>query len=244
MVKFIYYLAAIGSPNFQVKKDILRHNLNYIYSKLNENFDIMINCYENNTNVSDILHVNDYPFIDNIFFYCKKGMLIELWNTNSFHKKLNNYDYIFFILDDVEIESLDIKEFIDIKKKYGIEFFSPRVEKSTYDYMQYPIENRLSITNRLEIFCLLLTYTDFIKYLSINDVNNPYIWGVDFMMAHFNIKTAICYKFNVVHKLAGGTYSQKAEESMNKYLKKYGYNNLKEVINKYPEEIKETIYLV
>uniref|UniRef100_A0A6C0LF05 Glycosyltransferase n=1 Tax=viral metagenome TaxID=1070528 RepID=A0A6C0LF05_9ZZZZ len=243
MVKFVYYLAAIGSPNLQAKKDILQHNLIYIYNKLNENFDIVINCYEKGCTIADILDKNECPFIDNIFFYCRTGMLVELWNTNPFHKKIKNHDYIFFILDDVEIKSLDIKEFIDLKNKYNIEFLSPRVEKSTYDYMQYPVKNKLSITNRLEIFCLLLTYKDFMKYLSINDVNNPYIWGVDFMMAHFNIKTAICYKFTIIHKLPGGSYLKKAEESMNKYLKKHGYNNLKEIIDKYPEDIKENIYI-
>jgi len=243
MVKFIYYLAAIGEQDLEVKKDILYYNLNYIYNQLNENFDIMINCYEEEYDVKKIIDTNMFPYINNIYFHCKKGMLFELWYTNPYHDELKKYDFIFFILDDVKIKFLDMKEFIYVKNTFNVELLSPRVEDCVWDYMHYEIGNRLAFTNRLEIFCLLLTYDDFIKYLFINDIDNSYIWGVDLLMAHFDIQSAIFYKFTVIHKLPGGKHGQKAGEAMNKYLKKHGYENLEEVISRYPEPMKKIIYL-
>ena len=42
---FLYYLAAIGGPNLEIKLHILKNNLNYLHiNNNNKQFDIMLNC--------------------------------------------------------------------------------------------------------------------------------------------------------------------------------------------------------
>jgi hypothetical protein len=234
---FIYYLAAIGDPNFNIKYDILSKNLIYIYHNLKQNFDIIINCYK--TDIDVLLYINKqkFPFLNNIYIHTQKGILVELWNTNPYHNLLSNYDYIFFILDDVEIISMDIHKLIQIKKDYSIDFISPRVEKSTWKYMRKYTTNILGFTNRIEIFCLLLTYNNFNQFLSINDINNPNTWGIDYILPYYKIKTAVYYEFGVLHKLPSASNHEKAIKDMVQYLKKHGFKHDKHIKEKYSEDI-------
>ena len=187
-MKFLYYLAALGNPDFEIKINILKNNLHYIFKDINQNFDILINCYDD-IDIASFINNDDYPFLDNIYINYKTGKLIELWNYNPYHVHLSNYDYILFILDDIEIENINIHELIKIKNQYNIEFISPRVEYSTWEYMNLYSGNKVGITNRIEIYCFLFSYENFIKFLSINDIENPNTWGVDYIMAHYKIKT-------------------------------------------------------
>lgn len=243
-MKFLYYLAALGNPDFEIKLNILKNNLHYIFKDINQQFDILINCYDD-IDVASVINKTNFHFLDNIHINYKKGKLIELWNDNPFHLYLSNYDYILFMLDDIEIENINIYELIKIKTQYNIEFISPRVEHSTWEYMNLYSGNKLGITNRVEIYCFLFNYENFIKFLSINDIDNPNTWGVDYIMAHYKIKTAIYYKFNVIHKLQSksntvNNYDQ-AIFDMDKFFKKNGYNSREDFLKKFPDDIIEVI---
>jgi hypothetical protein len=243
-MKFLYYLAAVGNPDYKIKIDILKNNLNYIFNDIKINFDILINCYDD-SDIKSIINKKNFNFLDNIYIRHRPGKLIELWKDNPYHVHLSNYDYILFILDDIEIKNMSIYELCKIKNRYNIEFISPRVENATWGYMNLYSGNKLSITNRVEIYCFLFTYENFIKFISINDIENPNIWGVDYMMAHYKIKTAIYYKFNVLHKLQNKSNTlnnyDKAIFDMDKFFKKNGYKSREDFLNKFPNDIVETI---
>lgn len=245
-MKFIYYLAAIGNPDFEIKIDILKKNLHCIFKDINQNFDILINCYDD-ANVTSVVNKTVFPFLDNIYINYKPGKLIELWNDNPYHVYITNYDYILFILDDIEIKNINVSELIQIKNQHNIEFISPRVEHSTWEYMNMYSGDQLAITNRIEVYCLLFDYGNFMKFLSINDIENPNTWGVDYIMAHYKIKTAICYKFNVIHKLQNKSNTIKNYDQaiidMDKFFKKNGYNSREDFLNKFPNDIIEVIEL-
>ena len=240
---FLYYLAAFGYPNIESKYNILSNNLNYIYNNTKQNFDLLINCYSIDIDISKFINKSKFPFLDNIYIHFQTGILFDLWVNNPYHEVLKNYDYIFFILDDVEIVSLDIYEMVDLKKKYNIEFISPRVENATWDYMRLECNNILRITNRIEIYFILMDYNNFQTFLKLNSIDNPHIWGVDLMMGHYKIKTAIYYKFSVNHKLISNSNSVKACNDMIMYLNKHGYRDLNDVLEKLPYLI-ETIYVL
>ena len=94
---FLYYLAAIGSPNLKTKIDILSHNLNYLYENIKIKFDIMLNLYD--IYDEDVLTMlKTLPFIENIIIHRKVGILAELYLTNPHHNLIDNYEYIFFLL--------------------------------------------------------------------------------------------------------------------------------------------------
>ena len=76
-MKFCYYLASIGNPNLDTKLTILIDNLNYIYNDINNSFDIIVNCYETDKNIINCIknQINNLNFINNMYFYSKKGLL-------------------------------------------------------------------------------------------------------------------------------------------------------------------------
>lgn len=244
MVKILYYLAAFGEPNINTKYDVLIHNINYIYNNLKTHFDLFVNIYDE-TNFESVINKSTFQYLDNIIISKKTGILSELWINNTYHECLANYDYIFFILDDVKIEKLDILTLIKIKKLHNIDIISPRVRKSTWQYMKGGggINNSVTITNRLEIFCLFLTYIDFEKFISINDIKNPNIWGVDYIFPYYNLKTAICNKYTVEHVLKSNSDHVKAIEQMDQYILKHGYDSREDLLEKIPNDIVTIISL-
>ena len=228
-------MPAIGSPNLNIKLEILDHNLKYIYNNIKIKFSISLNCYDNFKVINDF--ICKYSFLDNSYTYNKKGVLTELWLTNPHNTNLSEYDYILFILDDVKIKNLDIKTLIDIKNKYQLNVLSPKVINSTYAYLNK--YDNLLITNQLEVYCLLLTFNDFNQYASINTTENKWMWGVDLLFWFFNIKTGIYNKNVVKHMLASNSDQRCASKLGRKYIQKHGFKSLKNLISRNP--IKEII---
>ena len=230
---FLYYLAAIGSPDMGKKVKILLDNLQSLYKNLQSSFDIMVNCYDiENKTLEPML--KSLPFLKNIYFYKKKGRLVELWKTNPYHSNLSKYMYILYILDDVKIDKLNLLELVSIKRLYEIEFLSPKVVGGTWDYMRNQPSNTLALANNIELFCLLLTSNDFNKLMEINDIENAYTWGVDLLLGHFQIKSAIYFNNCVTHCLSTNTDRKIAADQMHDYIRKHGYKTVDEIREKYP----------
>lgn len=222
-MNIIYYLAAIGYPDMNIKLDILIKNLNYLHNQINRNFSIIINCYGHQDEVMNC--INQLSFLDNIYLhYVEKAILTELWLTNPYNDLVKDYDYLLFIYDDVEIENMNINDMINIKNKFNIELLSPRIEQSTHSFMNTHQDNSLSFMNALEIYCLLLTYDDFKRYLSIQTLENKWTWGTDILFGYFKINAAIYYKYSANHKLPSKSNQSIASKQMVKYLRKLDLN--------------------
>jgi len=226
IMRFLYFLAAIGecgaNGGLDFKLQILDHNLRYVYQKLRTKFDIVINCF----NSYDIVYnfVRKYHFIGEIIGRNKDGHLVELWMMNPPNIYFSKYDYIFFILDDVQINNIDFYDLIRVKRAHRIEIISPKVLNSTHDFMS-KYDNVLTLNNCLEVYCLLMTYNDFIKYLSMNTCENKYIWGVDFLFGHYKIRVGVYNKYTVNHKIKIVHDNDDVPcDAANKYLTSNGIN--------------------
>jgi hypothetical protein len=237
MSKLLYYLAAFGSPNVDSKCNILCHNINYIHASINSNFDLFVNVYDDNFSFETFINKHKFPFLNNIIIYRKKGILSELWVDNPYHNRLSNYDNILFILDDIKIIKLNMGTLINIKTQHNIEFLSPAVRKATWSYMKPTKTNSLVLTHRLEIFCLLLKYTDFMKFMNLTSIDNPNMWGVDYMMSHYKIKCAIYNDCVVEHMFKSASDHQCAINQMNIYFKQHGFNSREDFLLKYPNDL-------
>ena len=198
-MRFVYYIAAIGNGGLDRKLEILSKNLNYLYNNLKEKFDIVVNCYNSYNEIETFLQ--RFDFLNLKLFHQKAGILTELFLTNPHNASLGNYDYILFMLDDVEIQHMDLRGMIHVKEKFKIEVFSPKVISSTHPFMNTYDSAFLTINNAIEVYCLLLRYKDFVKFLSMHTIENKWMWGADFLFGHLNIKAGVCYKYTVVHKM-------------------------------------------
>ena len=125
-MKFLYYLAAIGGPRLDDKLKILTRNLLYINQTLQQNFSIVINCYNHVEEISKF--IKQFTFLDAILFhYRPNSVLTELWFTNPYIKIINTFDEILFILDDVSISRLNISKLINIRKANHLDIISPSI---------------------------------------------------------------------------------------------------------------------
>lgn len=229
-MRFVYYLAAIGNSNLERKLAILSKNLNYIYNNINVKFDIIVNCYNNYDAINFYLQGCD--FLNKILIHNKKGVLTELFLTNPYNASLVNYDYILFILDDVEIQGMDIRSMISIKERFKIEILSPKVINSTHSFMNIYDSNTLTINNAVEVYCLLLKYKDFVRFTTIHTVENKWMWGADFLFGYFNIKAGVYNGAVVKHMLLPSKRNiNNANNLMHDYLRKVNFRGtLNEII--------------
>ena len=229
-MRFVYYLAAIGHRGLDVKLNILAKNLHYIYSLLNTNFDIVVNCY----NSEDVVYnfVQQFNFLNTKMFHNKPGVLTELFLTNPHNASLSKYDYILFMLDDVEIQELNLRDMINIKEKYKLEILSPKVINSTHPFMNTYAPNMLTINNALEVYCLLLKYKDFQRFLSIHTIENKWMWGADFLFGYFNIKAGVYHNSSVKHMLLPSKKNtNNAQTLMRAYLRQMNFfGSIKDII--------------
>ncbi len=240
-MKFIYYLAAIGAPDIIKKLEILSNNLTYIYSNIKTNFDIILNCYSD----FEMIHkfVSSHYFIDNVYVHNKKGVLTELWLTNPHNSLIENYDYLLFILDDVQIVNLDINKMIEIKNKFDIAILSPKVLKASHQFMSKYCNNMLTLNNSVEIYCILFKPKEFNDYCLINTVENKWMWGVDLLFGHFGISAGIFYGYEVEHMFPSKSNGIEASALCVKYLISKGFTSVSQVRFKYPE-IKRELGLI
>ena len=217
-MRLLYYIACIGNPDLDIKTEILISNLNYIYSDIQCNFDVCINCYETDKGTYDNLlsKLDGLDFINHYYVYVKAGVLTELFLTNPHNKLVDNYDYILFIMDDVKIFDMKLHEMIRIKELLNISVISPKIINSTYTYMH--IHNDVTINNFLEIYLLVLTPSDFIRFIGLYTIENKWMWGIDLLFGHFNIKAGVVNKFTAIHMLPSKSNHRDAQTQLMTYI--------------------------
>jgi hypothetical protein len=213
-MKLLYYLPAFGKGNIDTKYNILLHNLEHLHNTTNESFDICINFY---TICEDVkAKVTSLPFINNLYVYEKEGVLTELFLTNPNNEYISSYDYMLFILDDVQLIDFDIKKMIEVKEKYNIEILSPKIINSTYTFMYENTD--LTINNFLEVYLLLMKPNDFTRFCSMHTIENKWMWGADFLFGHYKIKTGILNNYVANHVLPSESNREEAYQNMCEYF--------------------------
>ncbi len=227
-MKFLYYLACIGNPNLETKLKILDSNIEKIYSNIKVNFDLVLNIYSDFQTIRN--HLVKYSCIDNILIYEKPGVLTELWLTNPSNDLIVNYDYILFILDDVEIINFDFDSMVKFKNENELQILSPYVYNSTQT--RWFDSKRSTLNNMLEVFCLLLTPPDFKLFCSIHTIENKWMWGVDYTFGYRNINTGVYIGSSVKHHFRALKHNELAMLLAKDYLEKMGLNE-KYLLNKF-----------
>ena len=236
-MKLLYYLAAIGPHHYDKKIEIFFKNIEHIFHEMSDeisSIDVMINMYEDNQSFIDSLH--SFERIDKIYIHKKKGVLAELWKTNPHHNVVENYDMVFFILDDIEVEDLHMKSMLEIKEKHKLDIISPRVRKATHRWLMdsFQKDEYLLLVNMVEIYMMLITPDVFYRFMEVHDVENKWIWGVDMLLGHFGFQCGIYKDACVLHYFPNRGNNREAYNGMMLYIKKHGYDNTKHIIQKYP----------
>lgn len=235
-MKFLYYLAAIGNNNYDTKINILFNNIKYIYDQLKEPIDIIINAYDKHDDFFE--KIKNVEMIRNCYIHYHNGILVELWKTNPYNNIIRNYDVVLLNYDDIELININIVESLCIINKYKIDILSSLVINATHKFME-PCDAyknvKLLFTNAIEIFSILMKPDAFLRYLDYQDINNKWTWGSDFLLGHVGFRNAINCKSIVKHyyKQTNMTFSNTAYNDMLKFINKYGYTSLNDIVSNY-----------
>jgi hypothetical protein len=122
---------------------------------------------------------------------------------------------------------------IEIKEMYNIEILSPKVTNASHPFMyEY---NNLTINNFVEVYCMLMNPENFKKYLSINTIENKWMWGVDLLFGYFKMKVGVLNIFEVNHFIKDNVSNQnEATMLMNNYFQTVShFNNISDVFQAY-----------
>lgn len=241
----LYYLASIGNNNYKIKQSIFFSNIKKISENLGKKIDTIINIYTPDDDFEK--EIKKCLYINNSYIYNKKGILCQLFKNNPYNHLINCYDYVIFIVDDVEIKNINLKEMIKIKIDNGIDILSPKILNCTHDWLlqNFRRKNTIRITNSLEFYFYFVDAQTLIKIFSLHDEKNPFLWGVDFLLGHFGFKSSVLSEFICEHRFRHLDYSlcnENALTGMNYFLDKHGFKNLEEVKSKYKPIIKELYY--
>lgn len=243
-MNILYYLAAIGEESFDIKKNIFFKNVKKIYQDINKKIDVIVNIYTEDLNFEN--DIKNSIYINNYFIYNKKGMLPELFLTNPYNNKVNNYDYILFMVDDVSIETGNINDIINVKNKYNLDIISPHIMNATQRYMQPLTINTLKIVNAIEFYLYIVTPEILLKIFNYHDINNSLLWGYDFLLGYFKFNCGIYSNYICNHHLRQENDSKIkpicGKTLMLNFIKKYGFNTIEEIKKIYPPII-NTIHL-
>ena len=104
-MRFLYYLAAFGSPNFELKLSYLKNNLEYIYNNIGEKFDIIVNNYDVEKQQIQLKYSKVQSFTTlplRMLIKINESSYIEVNNTSV----VNTFNYLF---GDKILSTTDVK---------------------------------------------------------------------------------------------------------------------------------------
>tara|TARA_B100000214_G_C23941826_1_gene616078 strand:+ start:155 stop:1303 length:1149 start_codon:yes stop_codon:yes gene_type:complete len=222
-LNILYYLCPIGQPNLGSKTSFLKHNLVYINDELNKlkenkkisNFSLtlFVNTYAGAPGMKNIKKVCDsMDFLSEVTFHRKEGYLTEVFLDNPHNKKASNYDYVFFILDDVKIKRGDfnLERIFESINRHKLDALTPLVEKASpwTTYNKPNVPKRLRHLTAAEIYLFIIAGGSFRRFLSFFTKRNCAWWGLDFCWGKLNFKVGFSAWDEVDHLYRNNTRDQ------------------------------------
>jgi hypothetical protein len=229
-------ITGFGNNHIEHKLKILKNNIRRIINKSIDIWNkIIINIavYEDNyiLSLDDLLTTINKKIKLDINIIYKKGIVGEFIYEYASPMIVNNYDYVMFILDDVEIlDDIDWEYLLILKENTQCDIISPSMSKTSLlenKNMLVDERNRYNakIIPQCEYFCYIMDTNSYInKYYPLLDINNPWLWGIDLILYIVDIKVCLINSFVVHHYYKSESYFnffRNPHDDMINYLNKY-----------------------
>jgi len=124
------------------------------------------------------------------------------------------YDYVLFLLDDVEIQpDVDWNEMISLKSDLGLDIMAPSLTVDSvfsYEYMRHQPDSQytVAVPRFLEYFCYFMDMRALERYYRLLKEDNPWVWGVDLVLVkHGKLRVGILNTMTVKHYYMGESYA-------------------------------------
>jgi hypothetical protein len=225
-------IPGFGSPMFEMKCHILRHNI----SILPDDTKFIVFCYDNSYPPPDL---RDNPRIEWVF---EKGIIFEFLHRHVPPQRIREGGYarVMLLLDDIRLLSTkpnwQVLHALSAGSKNGaFDIVSPSLTEQKMSYWHFMHHNPAAapgiawIQNVCEFFCYLMSPEAYTRYFEFIDPENPWTWGMDFILAtHMHLKALRLNDWQMEHVCVHQSYAKNSHRDpradSERYLEKYGTN--------------------
>jgi hypothetical protein len=248
MSSLYVFIPGFGAPHLQIKRQILRYNVARILAHPWSKVDFGI-CVYDDSDVDGIL-----PHGTTVIRH--PGVVGEFIKQHANPEMMQDYDYVLMLLDDVLLQpDVDFEKMIQYKRRLRLDILSPCLTlDSTYvhDYIVHDptSDHDIKISTYCAFLCFFMDVTSYATFYGyIDEVENPWMWGLDLMIHHvMGLHVGILNHMSVKHFFMLTCYANHPDKDpfagMDKTFRKYGIKSMDEINYKLPCEyfrIRDTI---
>jgi hypothetical protein len=215
-----------GNPDIALKQNILLRNIERIQQHAWSEVAIHVAAYDN----ADVPSPN-LPKNYTLQVYRKKGIVGDFMREHLTADKLNGYDYVLMLLDDVLLmPNIQWDKILEWKEQFSLNIVSPSLTLDSqyiYKYMLTTADaHTLKIGPACEFFTYLMDKDTALKYVQHVTEDNPWTWGLDLILyKHMHLRVGIINKMNIKHFIKGSSYKNHGSinpiEGFNALLERY-----------------------
>lgn len=163
------------------------------------------------------------------------GIIGQFLKKHITPERVRGYKHVILLLDDIELDPTvnyaKVLEFIDAA---GLDMVSPCLasrDMSFWGEIMTPRPGRPDLIARImpfiELFCYIFrAEAYYTKYWPYIDAENPWMWGLDFILAsHMKLRAALLNNVTMKHYFANSAYSSELNDprrDSEKYLERHG----------------------
>ena len=220
--KILVVVPGIGQPNFIKKIEILKNNLSYFNGI---ECDVCVFNYSENDKIPQYI-VNEFD----LNVVSEKGIVGDFLIRHITPEFAKKYTHVIISLDDAEIqEGFSIEDALNFYNENDLDILSlsyTHDSKTPWEIMLSHYNSVGRITTFAELMFYIMDSNRYTKYYEYIFFENPWMWGVDFLLHHMGFKLGIIDTMSIKHYFGGtGNYSNDLPDPFD------GFNFLKEKFN-------------
>lgn len=223
-MRLLVLIPGFGDPHWDAKVDILRKNIATVAAYFDDYTFKIIQYTADKTLPADIL---ENPRIDVVHDKGVLGRNLCVHATPAY-VETQAADYVVLLLDDVELQApFDWQELISLKSVLSLDIISPVLPSPRMTPWNFMVQNTDWVAaemTRCELFCYLMTPETYKRYYEYLDINNPWMWGMDFMLSsHMKLRVGVAHRIRMIHYFSRATYDPGNDPRVDAeaYLKKH-----------------------
>jgi hypothetical protein len=208
--KLLVIIPGLGNPHFDTKIQILLNNITTL-RKSHIHISLYIFLYSEE-HLKELQEKLQNIQID-INIICKPGVIGQFIYNDISNTLVKNYDYILFILDDIELDKrYNINDCINLYKTYNMDILSfPLTSGSNtaHDFMlqKQDFKNNILEVNFIEFFSYFMNPETFYRYKKFFNKDTCWLWGIDYTLYKYNFRLFRIEYLPIKHYFRNSGYS-------------------------------------
>ena len=239
-------IPGFGEPYLDLKIQILEKNIATLAKSIQPNIQIRILIFLYSKDKFHYLANHFKNFSIPVTIFPKTGIIGEFIYKYVDNKLITPFDYLFFILDDIELHpETNIKDLIKLYNYYNMNILGfPLTQESPtpHEFMkikpEYIKENTPILkVNFVEFFCYFMNIYSFHKYKKFFEETTYWLWGIDLILHNYGFHIYRLEHLPIKHYLKNTNYHKHLPDpyiELNLVKSKYKCISDKKVLSSHP----------